>query len=129
MKRVSAINAAGLPGTAGIRFTSKGIMEHEVIMNLRMVNGDKSLFRQWHQRFVTALGQVEGSHEEIIQHLVKETDLGKELKKIAEQLRITYGGEFARISRDVWNILMDKAENEAYDKIKMIPKGQGVVAY
>ncbi len=30
---------------------------------------------------------------------------------------------------DVWDILIDKAEAEAYDKTKMVPKGQGVVAY
>ena len=75
---VSAINPGGSGGHGGNRFTAKGIMEHKVIMNLRMVNGDKSLFRQWHQRFITALGQVEGAHEEIIQLLVRETDLGRE---------------------------------------------------
>ncbi len=29
----------------------------------------------------------------------------------------------------MWNILLDKAENESYDRIKLIPKGHGVVAY
>ena len=28
------------------------------------------------------------------------------------------------MSGDIWNILIDKAEAEAYDKIKMVPKGQ-----
>ena len=36
-----------------------------------------------------------------------------------------YGDEFDKVSGDVWNILIDKAEMEAYDKIKMVPKGQG----
>ena len=40
-----------------------------------------------------------------------------------------YGGEFRRVSGDVWDILLDEAENEASGKIKMIPKGHGVVAY
>ena len=57
----------------------KTIMEHKVIQYLRAVNGDKALFRQWHQKFTTALGQVPGNHEEIIQRMVKEIDLGKEL--------------------------------------------------
>ncbi len=30
---------------------------------------------------------------------------------------------------NVWNILMDKAENEAYHKIKMVHRGEGVIAY
>ena len=67
-------------------------MEHKLVMNFRMVNGDRSLFRQWHQRFDTPFGQVEGSHEEIIQHLVKETDWGTEFDKVVEELRIIYGG-------------------------------------
>ena len=36
----------------------QGIMEHTVIQNRRAVSGDKSLFRQWHQKSTTALGQV-----------------------------------------------------------------------
>ena len=43
----------------GARFP-KAIMEHKVIQYLRAVNGDKSLFRQWHQKLTTALGQVSG---------------------------------------------------------------------
>ncbi len=37
--------------------------EHKVIMNLRAVSGDKSMFRQWHQKFTTALEQVGGAHK------------------------------------------------------------------
>ena len=76
-------------------------MEHQIIMNLRMVNGDKSLLRQWHQRFITALGQVGGAHEEIIQRTVRETDLYKELDKVVEYLRGSYGEEFGKVSGDV----------------------------
>ena len=34
-----------------------------------------------------------------------------------------------RVSGDVWNILLGRAENEAYDKIKMVHKGEGITAY
>ncbi len=46
-----------------------------------------------------------------------------------EELRSTYGREFARVSGDDWNILVDKEEKEAHDKIKMAHKGEGVDAY
>ena len=59
-----AVTGGGGHG-GGARFP-KAIMEHKVIQYLRAVNGDKSLFRQWHQKFTTALGQVSGGHEEII---------------------------------------------------------------
>ncbi len=29
----------------------------------------------------------------------------------------------------VWDIVIDEAEAEAYDKIKLVPKGRGAVAY
>ncbi len=108
MSFINMFTAAGSGGNGGGYRDPKAIREPKVIMKYRMVNGDKSLFRQWDQRFVTALGQVEGSHDEIIQHLVNETDLGKELDQVVEELRITCGGEFARVSGDLWNILMDK---------------------
>ncbi len=44
-------------------------------------------------------------------------------------LRGECGDKFDKGSGDVWNILIDNAEAEPYDKIKMVPKGQGVVAY
>ncbi len=91
------------------------------------MNGDKALFRQWHQKFTTALGLVFGNHEEIIQRMVKEIDLGKELEKVVTTLRDEFE-DFSKVSGDVWNILIDKAEAAAYDKIKMVPKGQGLVA-
>ncbi len=55
--------------------------------------------------------------------------MGRELDKVVENLRGHYGDEFRRGSGDVCNILLDKVENEAYDKINIIPKGHGVVAY
>ncbi len=60
-------------------------MEHKVITNLRCVDEDKSLFRQWCQRFITTLGQYVQVHEKIAQHLPKETDLGKEFDKVLER--------------------------------------------
>ena len=51
------------------------------------------------------------------------------MEKVVTGLRGEYGDEFDKVPRDVWNILIDKAEAEAYDKIKTVPNGQGVVAY
>ena len=98
---VSAINPGGSGGQGGNRFTAKGSLERKVIMNLRMVNDDKFLFRQWHRMFITALGQVEGAHEEIIQLLARETDTGRELDKVVENLQSHYGEEFNNVSGDV----------------------------
>ena len=129
LRFINMFTAAGSGGNGGGYKYPKAIMEHKVIQNLRAVNGDKWLFRQRHQKFTTALGQIEGSHEEIVHRLVREIDLGKEMEKVVTGLRADYGDEFEKASGDVWNILIDKAEMEAYDNIQMVPKGQGVVAY
>ena len=65
----------------------------------------------------------------MVQRMVKEIDLGKDLEKVVTTLKSEYGDEFDKVSGDMWNALIDKAEAEANDKIKMLPKGQGVVAY
>ena len=82
LRFINMFAAAGVGGKGGGHRNEKTIMEHKVIQYLRAVNGDKSLFRQWHQKFTTALGQVTGVHEEIVQRMVKEIDLGKELEKV-----------------------------------------------
>ncbi len=38
------------------------------------------MFKQWHQKFTTALGQVRAEYEEIVQHLAREIDMGKEME-------------------------------------------------
>ncbi len=45
------------------------------------------------------------------------------MEKVVTGLRGEYGDEFDKVSGDVWNILIDKAEMEPYDKIKIAPKG------
>ena len=130
LRFINMITAAGSGGAGGGSSKyPRSVMENKVIQNLRAVNGDKSLFRQWHQKFTTALGQVGGARVEIVHRLVKEIDLGREMEKVVTGLKGEYGDEFDKVSGDVWNILIDKAEMEAYDKIKMVPKSQGVVAY
>ncbi len=73
LRSINMFAATGGSGPGGVshRFP-KGIMEHKVIQNLRAVSGDKSLLRQWLRKFIIALGQVGGSHEEIVRRLVTE---------------------------------------------------------
>ncbi len=100
-----------------------------MIQNLRAVNGDKSLLWQWHQKLTSALGPVGAAHEEIAHRLVREIDLEKEMEKAVTGLQADYEDELEKVSGGEWNILIDEADMEAYNKIKMVPKGQRVVAY
>ncbi len=89
----TAINPGGSGGKGGNAITKGGITEHKLITNLGCVSGDKSLFRRWHRKFMTTLGQ----YDQYDQHLVKDADLGKNLNKVVEDLKLTYGGAFGRV--------------------------------
>ncbi len=60
--------------------------------------------------------------------MVKKIDFGKETEKVATRLRAHCADGCEKASGNLWNSLIDEAEMEAYDKIKMAPKGQRVVA-
>ena len=94
-----AASGAGGTGNAQRRFT-KSIMEYKVIQNLRAVNGDKSMFRQWRQKLTTALGQVVASHEEIVHRLVNQGDrLGQRQGKYRDRIEC---GLWSRVREGVW---------------------------
>ncbi len=79
---VTSIYTGGSGGAGGLKL-DRGIMEHKVIQNMKAVSGDRGLFRQWHQKFTTAVGQVRSEYEEIAHKLARETvlaALGNEYK-------------------------------------------------
>ncbi len=57
-------------------------MEHRVIQNRKALSGDTGLFRQWHQKFTSALGQVRGEYEEIFHRLAREVDLARDMENV-----------------------------------------------
>ncbi len=93
------------------------------------MHGDKGLSRQWHQKFTIARGQVETEYEEIVHRLARKIDFGKEMENILTMLGREYVTVLVEASQALWKVLIDKAEAEAYDKIKTIPQGQGMKAY
>ncbi len=66
--------------------------------------------------------------EEIIHKLVSDIELGTEPD---ENMRCSeeYWGVLSGTSGNIRNVLNDKAEIEAYGKIELVPKGEGVVEY
>ncbi len=57
--------------------------------------------------------------------MVKEINLGKELEKVVTGLREELGDEFNKVLGDIRKNMIDKAEMEAYDKIKRCRKDKG----
>ncbi len=86
MRMINMVTSVHLGGLGGGSRYPEGIMEDEVIQGLRAVNRDKGLFRQWHQKFTTVLGQVRMEYEEIVHRLAREIDFGKNMENMMNVL-------------------------------------------
>ena len=51
------------------------------------------------------------------------------MEAILTTMENNYGAMFREASSEIWKTLIDKAEAEAYDKIKTIQHGHGMKAY
>jgi hypothetical protein len=56
LRFIAMFSATRSSGGCGRGF-HKSVMDHKVIMNSKAVNGDEPIFRHWHQKFTTPLGQ------------------------------------------------------------------------
>ena len=88
-------------------------MEYKVIQGLAKVSSDKSIFRQWHQKFLSAISQVREEFRDMMEELVKHIDLGKSTDKATELLEGTCGSECVEMSKEIYKNLINKAEGEA----------------
>ncbi len=92
------------------------------------MDGDKSVFRQWHQKFTAALGQFREPYKEIVHRSARETDVGKELGVVMSTLHAVFREMVYEASGNIWKVLADKAQAQVYDKIKLIAPGEGTKA-
>ncbi len=65
----------------------------------------------------------------MVHRFARDIDLGKELDVVMFTLQAGYGEVFYEASGDIRIFLIDKAEAEEYDKIKMIAPGEGIKAH
>ena len=123
------LSQENLGSPPGLGPRNKSIMEYKVIQGLAKVSSDKSIFRQWHQKFMSAIGQVNGRYSIMIEEMVKLIDLGKSIDKVLDEMDYKYAGDWNSMSEEMYKVLIDKADGEAYDKIKSITAGDGCKAY
>ena len=86
----------------------KGILEYKVIQNIKPLTGDKSQFRQWHQKLINALSTVTGEHADVIKEMEKMMDVGETIEDVIKDLDNNYDTE--DMNRDLQCILVDKCE-------------------
>ncbi len=68
-------------------------------------------------------------YDEIVHRLAREFDVGKDIESVMVACGRDYGSTFGEASMDLWKVLIDKTQAEAYDNFKTITQGQGLQAY
>ena len=75
---------------SGGKSSGKGdrrIMEQKVVQNVRDIPEDKSLFRQWHRKFVNAMDSVHEGYGDILVAIAKQIDGGEKPNEVEESIQ------------------------------------------
>ena len=127
----TGISNAGMSiggGKGGDR--TRGILEYKAMQFLKPLSGDKGLFRQWHQKFVSAAYTVKEEFGELLKKLAMELDVGIKMDDLRKIIEDEFDSDFLdEWSLNLYTVLMDKAEGDAYDKIKGISGRDGIECY
>jgi len=75
-------------GQSGGNWRNKSAMEHKAIANLKVLGNDRQGYRQWHDKFVNAMAQVNREYRTIMQAIVKAIEREK---KSCQQETLTSG--------------------------------------
>ena len=100
----------------GNNFIGKPVTEYNVVQNLGKVSSDKGTFRQWHQKFLSAIGQVREEFREMIEDLVRYIDLGKPVDKAVEHMEDSYGIEWSGMSKELYHITKQRRRHTRKSK-------------
>ena len=123
---VSVITA----GAASQGQAPKNAMEYRIVQNLSKVNGDKTKFRQWNHKLKSALRIVDTSYHNIMEDMEMEMNIGNPIDEVYDDIKVKYPGEgHKRLAQDLYNIIIDKVEDEAYDRVKNVDVNNGLQAY
>ena len=53
---------------------------------MKAPTGDKSQFRQWHQKLINALSTINGEYAEAIQEMERSMDIGEKIEDVIKDL-------------------------------------------
>ena len=112
--RVVKIVEDKLGNNVGYGGGKKSVMEYKVIQHLKPVTGEKSTFRQWRQKGLSAISQEKSEYGVMIEDLAKYIDLGKPVDKVLRESGVKYGAYWREVSEDTYKILVDHVEGDQY---------------
>jgi len=112
----------------------KGILESNAIWGIKAVEEAKH-YRAWNKKFKNAIDQAKPGARDAIMFLETITDATPlevilEIDQHKGNHKLDGGETFLKeLNRDLWQVLQDKAEGEALEKINAVKDGEGVWAY
>merc|ERR1712115_685310 len=73
-ERMTKLIEAIKTGGSGNRGSTKPVSEYKALQNLKPFTGDRSKFREWNDKLVNALAQVQPHYRDAIKNLNKKLD-------------------------------------------------------
>ena len=127
-------------GKGGGRWgTNKSAMEHKAVMNLKTQGNDRAGYRMWHEKLVNAFAQVNGQYRGILERVAKEIDKGTDMSIMqgnadweswVSMVDIASDKvDMSKLNEDMYSVLMDKSEGDAWLRVKSVNSGHGMEAF
>ena len=119
----------------GGNYRRNNILDSKAVRNLKMIGADKSGFRAWHERLVNIMEQIRpgsrGRFKALARHVDHEVteEFAEWMEDQQEYEDLKNKEVLKEVSKDVYSLLMDKAESEALTRVRAYPAGDGLNAY
>ena len=115
-------------------------MEHKAIMNLKQQGNERSGYRMWHEKLVNAFAQVNVQYRGLLERITKEIDKGSDMSMLQDTADWTswVSGlnniavdniDVGKLNEDMYSVLMDKTEGEAWLRVRSVDSGNGLEAF
>ena len=119
---------------------SRGAMEHKAVTHMKTQGNDRSGYRMWHEKLVNAFAQVNNQYRGILERLAQDTDHDEDVSVSDHDSWVAWLGQIANppehdrvdvktLNEDMYSVLMDKTEGEAWQRVKTVRSGRGLEAF
>ena len=144
----SASAGVGSHGAAGVNSSGggskRGAMEHRAVMNLKVQGSDRMGYRMWHEKLVNAFAQVNNQYRVVLERVTESVDQAVDMgysgsgewgqwlsewsKKEGGTVRLD-NIDMGQLNEDMYSVLMDKTEGDAWLRVKAVKSGRGLEAF
>ena len=94
-------------------------MDRRVVQHLDKLTDERHKFRQWNDKFKKTLKVIDKAYANVLGEVEKELKVGTSAVAIDDDIKLKLGDQdYEKFVQDLHGVLINKAEGEAYDKIK-----------